>query len=38
MSAIVLGTAIARTDRRLRWHGIAYAALLPAFAITGFVL
>ncbi|MEV4282480.1 hypothetical protein [Actinoplanes xinjiangensis] len=38
VSAIVLGTAIARTDRRLRWHGIAYAVLLPAFAITGFVL
>ncbi|MEV0901586.1 hypothetical protein [Actinoplanes sp. NPDC049802] len=38
VSAIVLGTAIARTDRRLRWHGIAYAVLLPAFAITGFAL
>jgi hypothetical protein len=38
VSAIVLGTAIARTSRRLRWHGIAYAALLSAFVITGFVL
>ncbi|MCM4081850.1 hypothetical protein [Paractinoplanes hotanensis] len=38
VSAIILGTAIARTDRRLRWHGIAYAVLLPAFAITGFAL
>jgi hypothetical protein len=38
VSAIVLGTAVARTDRRLRWHGIAYAVLLPAFAITGFAL
>ncbi|GAA4959918.1 hypothetical protein [Actinoplanes utahensis] len=38
VAAIVLGTAIARTDRRLRRHGIAYAVLLPAFAITGFAL
>jgi hypothetical protein len=38
VSAIVLGTAITRTDRRLRWHGIAYAVLLPAFAIPGFAL
>jgi hypothetical protein len=38
VSAVVLGTAIARTDRRLRWHGIAYSVLLPAFAITGFAL
>ncbi|GAA0452762.1 hypothetical protein Aca07nite_67660 [Actinoplanes capillaceus] len=38
ISAVVLGTAIARTHRRLRWHGIAYAVLLPAFAITGFAL
>jgi hypothetical protein len=38
VSAIVLGTAIARTDRRLRWHGIAYATLLPAFAVSGFAL
>ncbi|MEU8655384.1 hypothetical protein [Actinoplanes philippinensis] len=38
VSAIVLGTAIARTGRRLRWHGIAYTVLLPAFAITGSVV
>ncbi|MEU4424218.1 hypothetical protein AB0F81_26635 [Actinoplanes sp. NPDC024001] len=38
VSAVVLGTAIARTDRRLRWHGVAYAVLLPAFAVTGFAL
>jgi hypothetical protein len=38
VSAIVLGTAIARTSSRLRWHGIAYALLVPAFALTGFFL
>jgi hypothetical protein len=38
VSAIVLGAAIARSDRRLRWHGIAYAVLLPAFAVSGFAL
>jgi hypothetical protein len=37
VSAIVLGTAIARTHRRLRWHGIAYAAFLVLFAGPGFV-
>lgn len=38
ISAIVLGTAIARTHRRLRWHGIAYAAFLVLFAGPGFVV
>ena len=38
VSAVVLGVAIARTDRRLRRYGIAYAVLLPAFAVSGFVL
>jgi hypothetical protein len=38
ISAIVLGTAIARTHRRLRWHGIAYAAALTLFAGPGFVV
>jgi hypothetical protein len=38
VAAVVLGTAIARTSRRLHWHGIAYAVLLPAFAVSGFVL
>ena len=38
VSAIVLGTAIARTNARLRWHGIAYALLIPAFALTGFLV
>ena len=28
ISATVLGTAIARTHRRLRWHGIAYEVKL----------
>jgi hypothetical protein len=37
ISAIVLGAAIARTDRRLRWHGIAYAVFLVLFAGPGFV-
>jgi len=35
ISAIVLGTAIARTHRRLRWHGIGYAVLLTVFAGPG---
>jgi hypothetical protein len=37
-SAIVLGIAIARTHRRLRGVGVAYAVLLPLFAISGFLL
>jgi len=35
-SAIVLGTAIARTHPRLRLYGVAYAVLIPAFALSGF--
>jgi hypothetical protein len=38
VAAAVLGMAIARTDRRLRWYGVGYAALLAAFALSGFVL
>jgi hypothetical protein len=38
VSAIVLGTAIARTSPRLRRHGVAYAALITAFALSGFFL
>jgi hypothetical protein len=38
VSAVVLGVAIARTSRQLRWHGIAYATLVPLFALSGFVL
>ena len=34
----MLGTAIARTSPRLRWHGVAYAVLITAFALSGFVL
>jgi len=37
-SAIVLGIAIARTHRRLRGVGVAWAVLLPLFAISNFVL
>ena len=37
-SAIVLGIAIARTHRRLRWVGVAWAVLLSLFAISNFVL
>jgi hypothetical protein len=37
-SAIVLGIAIARTHRRLRAVGVAYAVLLPLFAVSGFLL
>ena len=35
-SAIVLGSAIARSHRRLRTVGVAYAVLLPLFALSGF--
>lgn len=38
VSALVLGTAIARTHPALRRHGLAYAVLLPAFALSGFFL
>jgi hypothetical protein len=38
VSAVVLGIAIARTHRRLRVVGVAYAVLLPLFAISGFLL
>ena len=38
VAAIVLGIAIARTHRRLRAVGVAYAVLLPLFAISGFLL
>ena len=37
-SAIVVGIAIARTHRQLRAVGVAYAVLLPLFAISGFLL
>lgn len=36
VAAVVVGTAIARTDPALRWYGIGYAALVAAFAVTGF--
>ncbi|MGY1604426.1 hypothetical protein [Geodermatophilus sp. SYSU D00815] len=38
VAAVVLGTAVARTDRRLRRPGVAYAVLVPAFALSGFFL
>jgi hypothetical protein len=38
ISAIVLGTAIARTHPRLRWYGIAYATSLAVFAGPGFLI
>jgi hypothetical protein len=38
VSATVLGRAIARTSPRLRWYGIAYAALIATFTLSGFVL
>ena len=38
VSAVVLGTAIARADHRLRAPGVAYAVLLPLFVLTGFAL
>jgi hypothetical protein len=36
IAAIVVGTAVARTSPALRWYGLAYAVLLPTFAVTGF--
>ena len=38
VAAVVLGTAVARTHPALRRHGVAYAVLLPAFALSGFLL
>jgi hypothetical protein len=38
VSAMVLGAAIARTSPRLRWHGVAYAVLIPVFTLSGFVV
>jgi uncharacterized membrane protein YhaH (DUF805 family) len=38
VSAAVLGTAIARTSRRLRADGIAYPVLVAAFTLSGFFL
>ena len=35
VSAIVLGVAVARYDRRLRWEGVGYAVLIPAFVVSG---
>jgi hypothetical protein len=37
-SAVVLGIAITSAHRRLRAVGVAYAVLLPLFAISGFLL
>jgi hypothetical protein len=31
VAAVVTGIAVARTDARLRWYGVAYAVLLPLF-------
>ena len=36
VSAVMLGTAITRADRRLRWYGIAYAAGVTVFTLSGF--
>lgn len=36
IAAITLGAAIARSRPDLRSHGIAYAALLPLFVVSGF--
>ncbi|MGK5683185.1 hypothetical protein [Actinoplanes sp. URMC 104] len=35
VAAVVLGTAIARSDPRLRWPGVAYAVLIPVFVLAG---
>ena len=38
VAAAVLGTAIARSGRRLRLPGVAYAVLVAAFTLSGFIL
>ncbi|WP_433729771.1 hypothetical protein ACQP2Y_18315 [Actinoplanes sp. CA-051413] len=38
VAAVVLGTAIARTSRQLRWYGVGYAVLIAVFALSGFFL
>ncbi|MGW4946487.1 hypothetical protein ACWEOZ_33440 [Actinoplanes sp. NPDC004185] len=38
VAAVVLGTAIARTSRQLRWYGVGYAVLIAVFALSGFLL
>jgi hypothetical protein len=38
VAGIVMGTAVARTDARLRWEGIGYAVFVPLFAVSGFLL
>jgi hypothetical protein len=38
VSALILGVAIARTSRRLRWYGIGYPILTAMFALSGFLL
>jgi hypothetical protein len=38
VAAVVLGTAIARTSRPLRWYGVGYAVLIAVFALSGFLL
>ena len=35
IGAIFLGSAIARQSQELRWAGVAYAASMPIFSITG---
>jgi hypothetical protein len=35
LGAVLLGLAVARHDRRLRWLGIAYLVLLPLYAVSG---
>lgn len=36
--AIMLGLAMVRADRRLRWPGIVYAVSLPVFVVAGFTV
>ncbi|GAA3933868.1 hypothetical protein [Actinoplanes auranticolor] len=38
VAAALLGSAIARTSRRLRWYGVGYAVLIALFALSGFFL
>jgi hypothetical protein len=35
VAAVVTGVAIARSNRRLRWLGVGYAVVIPAFALSG---
>jgi hypothetical protein len=38
LSAVIVGVAMARTSRRLRWYGIGYPTFVALFTLSGFFL